>query len=295
MNQVYTIKDLENLTGIKAHTLRIWEKRYNVLHPKRSETNIRHYTDDDLKKIMNVSLLCNHGLKISKIASLSEGEMLSKINELMKWNKNSVHKDFDAILQSTIQMDSDRIEKTLEKLFLDLGMVDMYIKIIEPLLVKIGNLWQLKTISVSHEHLFSNILRKFILSKTNSIVPTTKLDKKVLIFLIPEEQHETPILFYHYILKELGWECIYLGQNVPLNDLEMAYQQTSPDLVLTSLITRVEPNKFSKQINELLSIIPQHKLCLSGASISIHFDEIPEKINTILKLEDLNGIFNSKS
>lgn len=294
MKNLYTIRDLENLSGIKAHTLRIWEKRYQVLVPKRSETNIRYYDLEDLKKILNIKILYTEGLKISEIAVLNEEQIIVKADELLQKNSNSTSKEFDFIIQSIIELDTDAIETTLEVLYQGMGMIELHVQIINPILIRIGELWQLNTINISHEHLFSNALRKLILSKTNNIVPLHPLKKKVILFLLPNEHHELPILFYQYILKSYGWNCIYLGENVPIRDFELAYIQIKPDFVLTSIISVVDYKTFSTRLTSLLEIIPMNKLCLTGSAAIEHSSQIPERIHVVQNLNDFKEIFKIK-
>lgn len=291
MQSEYSIKDLENLTGIKAHTLRIWEKRYNLLVPSRTDTNIRTYSIEELKKALNISLLYNEGLKISKIVSLSETEFISKVTEVIDNNRTENSEQLDPLLNSIMEMDSQSIESQLDELLAQVGMLDLYVKTIKPLLIRIGELWQLNTINISHEHLFSNILRKFIIAKIDNL-PAEQIDEsKVLIFLMEGENHELPILFYQYLLKEIGWNCVYLGLNLPLENLNMAYSQTKPDKVLTSLITTRENADFKKQLKRLLEIIPAKKLCLSGSAVIANIDSVPKEIRIITSMEDFKSIF----
>ncbi|MFT6244056.1 MAG: DNA-binding transcriptional MerR regulator [Salibacteraceae bacterium] len=291
METIYSIKDLENLTGIKAHTLRIWEKRYQILEPKRSETNIRYYDNDDLKKILNINLLYQGGFKISKIASLKDEEITTRANNLLK-NKNATDsKEINALIQSIIKLDTSEIEKILEEEYQEKGVLRLYQETITPLLVRIGELWQLNTLNISHEHLFSNTLRKFIIIKTNEVKAEKQLNKSVLIFLTKGEHHEIPILFYNYFLKSFGWDSIYLGANVPTEDLRLAVIQKSPDLVFTSMIINVTGDRFHRKLDSLLEIIPENKLCLSTTKPIKNKDEVYPQMNSINNYDDFVKLF----
>jgi DNA-binding transcriptional MerR regulator len=291
METIYSIKDLENLTGIKAHTLRIWEKRYQILEPKRSETNIRYYDNDDLKKILNINLLYQGGFKISKIASLKDEEITTRANNLLK-NKNATDsKEINALIQSIIKLDTSEIEKILEEEYQEKGVLRLYQETITPLLVRIGELWQLNTLNISHEHLFSNTLRKFIIVKTNEVKAEKQLNKSVLIFLTKGEHHEIPILFYNYFLKSFGWDSIYLGANVPTEDLRLAVIQKSPDLVFTSMIINVTGDRFHRKLDSLLEIIPENKLCLSTTKPIKNKDEVYPQMNSINNYDDFVKLF----
>lgn len=291
METIYSIKDLENLTGIKAHTLRVWEKRHQILKPKRSETNIRYYDNDDLKKILNINLLYNSGYKISKIATLGDSEIQLRANTLLKDKNASDSKEINILIQNIIKLDTLEIEKILEEEYQEKGILKLYKETITPLLIRIGELWQLNTLNISHEHLFSNILRKFIIVKTNEVKAENQLDKSVLIFLTHGEHHEIPILFYNYFLKFFGWNSIYLGSNVPTEDLRLAIVQKNPDLVFTSMITNVTGDKFHRKLDTLLEIIPEKKLCLSTTKPIKNKDELYPQMNSINNYDDFVKLF----
>lgn len=292
MDVKYSIKDIENLTGIKAHTIRIWEQRYNLLSPERTDTNIRYYLDSDLKKILNVNLLYKNGTKISKIAKLNEQEILEGAKSIIEKDKNIGNEKIDQFIQVIIDLETDKIQQLLDDTFKSIGIINMYQEVIIPLLVRIGELWQLGTMNVAHEHFFSHNLREFIMSKINALPPGKK-GKKVLLFLHEQEEHELPLLFYNYLLKDKGWDCIYLGQKVPFTDLENTYYQVSPDMVLTSMITNISSKKFKHILNQTLDIVPNNQLCLSGHNTILYKTLIPENVNVINRLHDFSEIFSN--
>ena len=291
METIYSIKDLENITGIKAHTLRIWEKRYQILEPRRTETNIRYYNNDDLKKILNINLLNKGGFKISKIASLKDDEITTKANNLLEDKNASESKEINALIQSIIKLETSEIERILEKGYQEKGILRLYKETITPLLIRMGELWQLSTLNISHEHLFSNTLRKFIIVKTDEVKAEKQLNKSVLIFLTKGEHHEIPILFYNYFLKSFGWDSIYLGANVPTEDLRLAIIQKNPDLVFTSMIIHVTGDRFHRNLDSLLEIIPEKKLCLSTTKPIKNKDELYPQMNSIINYEDFVKLF----
>ena len=291
METKYSIKDLENLTGIKAHTLRIWEKRYQILEPRRTETNIRYYNNDDLKKILNINLLNKGGFKISKIASLKDDEITTKANNLLEDKNASESKEINALIQSIIKLETSEIERILEKGYQEKGILRLYKETITPLLIRMGELWQLSTLNISHEHLFSNTLRKFIIVKTDEVKAEKQLNKSVLIFLTKGEHHEIPILFYNYFLKSFGWDSIYLGANVPTEDLRLAIIQKNPDLVFTSMIINVTGDRFHRNLDSILEIIPEKKLCLSTTKPIKNKDELYPRLNSINSYDDFVKLF----
>ncbi len=283
----YSIKDLENYTEIKAHTIRIWEQRYNLLSPKRTESNIRYYSHKDLKKILNINLLYLNGLKISKIAQLSEDEITQKAKEIIVDNSVSGNEDIDALLISITSMDADEIRKLLWNIDEKYGLRDMYTGVLVPLLQKMGELWMTNSISVAHEHHFSNILRDFFILKTNDLKPGKKLDRSALLFLPQHEDHELSLLYYHFLLKDAGYKCIYLGKNVPLDDLEKSVAQLKPDLVVTNLITKINEKNFDEFFHRLVTNCHDSEIRLSGSFANEMADRIPKKIKIIYSEQEL--------
>lgn len=286
----YIIKDLENLTGIKSHTIRIWEQRYHILSPKRTETNIRYYDDKDLKKILNVNLLYKNGLKISKIALLEEEQLVESAKIIIEKNHDKEPEEIALLTTAVLNLDTNEIQTILENLYQASGMVNMYQNVIKAFLIRIGELWQLNTFQIAHEHLFSNCLRDFIIGKT-SLIQKQKNTKKALLFLPEDEEHELTLLFYNYLLIDKGWECIYLGQKVPFKDIEAAYFQINPTLVVTSLIKSTSSKQFKNILKKIVDIIPENKICLSGSNTIVYKDHIPKKIKRIHSLVDFVRIF----
>lgn len=293
MNQDrYLIKDLENLTGIKAHTIRIWESRYDLLSPKRSETNIRFYEDEDLKKILNINLLYQNGYKISKIAKLTEINLIEEVSGLIERNQpTDLPIEIDLLTRVVLALDSDGIIEIIEELETKHGMINLYQTFLKPFLVRMGELWQLNTMQIAHEHLFSNTLRSFIINKTSTL-ERPKINKTALLFLPEKEEHELTLLFYNYLLTDKGWTCIYLGQKVPIEHFETAYLQKSPDIVVTSLIKSTSSKQFKNIISKILKIVPKNKIYLSGSNTITYIKQIPKSISTIHNLADFTKIFD---
>lgn len=287
----YSIKDLENLTDIKAHTIRIWEQRYGLLSPKRTDTNIRYYEDQDLKKLLNVNLLYTKGFKISKIAALSDEEILAKSKEIIlnerKWDDDEV----DVLLMGVIELDEDKIQGILSRIYDEHGIEHLYSRTIIPLLTKIGELWQLNSLSVGHEHFFSNIYRGFISSRTAALNVPNKTNKRVLMFLPPNEEHELSLLVYQYMFKREGWQVFYLGVSVPYDDLKISYDQIKPDLALTSLIAKASEKEFETILKEIQNIIPAKDLVLSGSVSLLYKDKLSTGVRLIEAEKDLKVLF----
>jgi len=216
---VYSIKELESLSGIKAHTIRIWEKRYNLIEPHRTTTNIRYYTDNELKKILNVSVLNRHGIKISNIAKLSDKELKDEIMRVSSSNP-STENTIDSMIISMIDMDELKFISTLNKAIAKQGFTNAYINIVYPFLDKIGVLWMAGDINPAQEHFVLNLVRQKLIAAVDSFSHVYNPNaQKFLLFLPEGEWHEIGLLLALYLLKEAGHNVVYLGQSVPYSDV----------------------------------------------------------------------------
>jgi MerR family transcriptional regulator, light-induced transcriptional regulator len=284
----YSIKDLENFTNIKAHTLRIWEQRYNLLEPRRTSTNIRYYSDRDLKKILNINLLYSNGHKISKIAKLSEEEITELAAQILLAGTENPIDQVEHFVKYILELNESAINKKLDELNHEYGMQDMYTRFMIPLLRKIGDLWQIDAISVSHEHFFSNILRDFFIRETAKIPTPKKSSGRVILFLHEREMHELSLLYYHHLLKTRGYECFYLGQNVPMKDLKVMVAQLKPDYLFTSVIAETDRAFFAEFISELCSFVAPRKIYMGGYQLNKYIDLLPEAIRQIQSESDID-------
>ncbi len=237
----YSIKELEQLSGIKAHTIRIWEKRHKIIVPSRTPTNIRTYSDDDLKKIINVSLLNNYGIKISKIAKMSAADMNERILQIAEL-KNDAAIHIDQLIVAMMDMEEEGFEKILGNLILRYGFERTVTEIVYPFLERIGILWQTQNITPAHEHFISNLIRQKIIVAIDSLPIPPKTSKKVMLFLPEHEMHELGLLFYHYLTRKAGLRTYYLGQSVPHTDLVSIFAAHSPDVLLTSVTSTLSPS-----------------------------------------------------
>ena len=261
----YSIKELEQLSGIKAHTIRIWEKRHKIIEPSRTATNIRYYSDLDLKKIINVSLLNTYGIKISKIADMSLDDVNKKVLEISELqNDKGVH--IDQMVIAMIDMEEELFEKILNNLILRFGFEKTITEIIYPFLEKIGILWQTQNITPAHEHFISNLIRQKIIVAIDGLPIPPKTSKKILLFLPEGEMHELGLLFYHFLIRKSGYRTYYLGQNVPHEDLISVYKVHQPDFMLTS-ITSTLTVPIERYLERLANDFGQTKILASGYQV----------------------------
>ena len=250
----FTIKDLENLSGIKAHTIRIWEQRYNFLKPKRTCTNIRCYCNEELRTLLNIALLNKYGFKISHIDRMQPEEIREKILSLGDI-KAQQERLVNELLQSMVELDMDGFEKILTKYIASKGIEKAVTQIIFPFLEKIGILWQTGHVIPAHEHLVSNCIRRKLIIGIEAASSRTKIDKTFLLFLPEGEHHELGLLFVQYLLKNRGAEVLYLGANIPMNDVEYIVKAKKPDCIfvhLTATAANFHFDKFLQQADRQL-------------------------------------------
>ncbi|MCG8321751.1 MAG: MerR family transcriptional regulator [Cytophagales bacterium] len=278
----YSIKDIEKLSGIKAHTIRIWEKRHNVIEPKRTLSNIRYYDDYDLKRVLNISILNNNGLKISTIAQMSDEELHEKVVQLSRDN-NATESNVDRMIVCMIELDEQTLEKLFSEFIMRFGFEDTVIKIVYPFLKKIGVLWQTGNISPAHEHFISNIVRQKIIVAIDALPAPDENQDKLLLYLPDGELHELGLLFFHYIAKKNGLKTIYLGQSVPYEDLLAVDKAHNPDFIFTSYTSPISPKEFKEHMSRLTRDFGDKTILISGYQVTQNKFTLPEKI---IKIEN---------
>lgn len=279
----YSIKELEQLSGIKAHTIRIWEKRYSLIAPRRTDTNIRFYSDDDLKKIINVSLLNSNGFKISKIAAMSTDEISQKVIELSD-TKNDYSIHINQLVTSMVHLDEEKFETALSGFFLRYNFEQTMTEIVYPFLEKTGVLWQTRNISPAQEHFISNLIRQKVIVGIDGLPLQSDSRKSALLFLPENELHEIGLLFSHYLLRKSGFRTIYLGQAVPHSDLKRVYETYHPDILVTALTTAFPPKS---HVKEYLALLARDFHCqqifVSGTQVQKLDDQEINQPVTVLK------------
>ena len=265
---VYSITDLEKLSGIKAHTIRMWEQRYGIIKPKRTKTNIRYYMDEDLKLLLNVALLNRNGIKISKIAKLNQQEMVEKVSELSEINFFDSSAQLDALTLSMIEMDELKFDRIITTNTRQIGFERTMLEVIYPFLDKLSLLWLTGSIVPAQENFISNLIRqKIMVAIDNESFAAGRNCNKFLVYLPEGEKQELSILFMHYLIKSRGNQVIYLGQNVSINDLIDTHRITKPTHIFT-MITETYSNKPVQQyVNQLSESFPDCEILLSGYQV----------------------------
>ncbi len=266
-NSNYTISDLEVLSGIKAHTIRIWEKRYNIISPQRTETNIRFYSNDDLKHLLNISFLNKHGHKISKIADLNHtqiAEQVASVNIVASGNEEYI----DNLIVAMIDLDEALFEKIFNYSLIKSGFESTISNVIFPLLSRTGVMWLTGSINPAQEHFISNLIRQKLIVGIDSLPKYYAKDApKAILFLPENELHESSLLLYNYMLKARGYHTYYFGQSVPLVDLKRVLEITKADVVLCVITVDIRANLFADLIAEMEKLPKKTKILLSGRAI----------------------------
>ncbi|MBP6039316.1 MAG: MerR family transcriptional regulator [Flavobacterium sp.] len=242
VKNVFSIKDLENLSGIKAHTIRIWEKRYNILEPMRSETNIRFYDIKNLQKLLSIVLLHNYGYKISKISTLSSDEFNKLANDIIS-EKSAKNHAISTFKIAMMNFDQTLFFNTYNKLLSEKSFKEVFYSVFIPLMQELGYLWQTDTISPAHEHFITYLIKQKLLINTEKVqtLTPTKDDKVFVLFLPSNEIHELGIMYLNYEILLNGYQTIYLGESIPIDsllDLKSAFEK----ITFVSYFT-VEPNQ----------------------------------------------------
>lgn len=284
----FTIKDLENLSGIKAHTIRIWEQRYTFLKPQRTATNIRYYSSEELKTLLNISLLNKYGYKISHINRMNNEELREKILTL---NGTQAHQEriVNELIQLMVDMDIESFEKVLDQYIMARGIEKAITYIIFPFLERIGILWLTDHINPAQEHLITNIIRQKIIVGIENIITPLDLQAKVILFLPENEHHELGLLFLHYLLKSRGVKTIYLGANVPLSDLEFVVNLKKPDYIYTHLTTVMKEFNFEKFLGHMRKKFDTTPVLISGLLTNTFEKKVPGgNIRFLKSLQDVN-------
>ena len=259
----FSISDLEQLSGIKAHTIRMWEQRYDLLKPVRTATNIRMYSEDDLRRLLNVTTLCARGQRISQVARLSDAEISQAVLACCD-DAHDYHLQVNTLLAAMLGFDEPRLSQLLSEASQRLGFERMMLAVAYPLLQRIGLMWLAGTVDMAQEHMLAHLLRQKILAATDVLpaVPTTA--RRWVLFLPADELHELALLFMNYLLRVRGHHTLYLGQNLPLVGLVNVEASYHPDAIVAVLTSQPERGRVADYARELQVLFPQAQLVLYG-------------------------------
>jgi MerR family transcriptional regulator, light-induced transcriptional regulator len=289
---LFTIRDIENLSGIKAHTIRIWEQRYSFLKPKRSDTNIRYYTNDELRIILNIALLNKYGYKISHIDKMSQEVMFENVLSLTNAEARE-NITVNSLLECMIEFDVELFENVLDTSIHTSGIEKTILQIIFPFLNKVGNLWLTNHINPAQEHLVSNVIRQKIIAGIDSLPAKTTSFSKVCLFLPEGEYHELSILFVAFLLKKKGIPCIYLGASVPFKELKTVTLIKKPDYLYTHVTTAGQSFNVDKFLSILNKDFRDYPIIISGRFTDSYVKKIPPNITLKKSLSEVREFITS--
>lgn len=286
----FSIKDIEALTGIKSHTIRIWEQRYNLVQPSRTNTNIRYYTDEDLKNLLNISLLNRSGYKISRISQLTKEQIDQIILEQSSCddtNNFQVH----ALLGCMLSLDEQAFNKVLNTNIEKIGLRKTMTDIIFPFLKHIGLLWMAGTVNPALEHFVTNIIKSKLFSAIDQLGfnSCTGETKKFLLFLPEGETHVIGLLFGNFLIRAAGHQSIYLGQNLPDKEIDLVIHSFKPQFILTSIVSGKPAKEIQKWISSFALRYPDKKILVTGHGFTNNEIKLPENVSLIKSPECLDN------
>jgi DNA-binding transcriptional MerR regulator len=291
IKSVFSIKDLENLSGIKAHTIRIWEKRYNVLEPMRTETNIRLYDIENLQKLLNITLLHNHGYKISKISSFSKERIPELVNEIIS-NKSVKHHAISSFKLAMMNFDQSLFFRTYNNLLSEKTFREVFYEVLLPLIEEVGLLWQTDTITPAHEHFISYLIKQKILSNTENVQAKAPIhtDKVFILYLPLNEIHELGLMYINYEILNHGYQSIFLGESVPIECLKEMKNHFGNVTYICYATVEPNPNEINNYIKQLTKEVLEEtsNLWVIGRMIeNVDPKLISEKISTFSSIKTL--------
>lgn len=261
---IYSISDLEKLSGIKSHTIRIWEQRYGILQPKRTDTNIRFYEDEDLKQLLNVALLNRHGFRISKIAEMSKGDIAEQVGSVSDF-KSDVDSQLDVLTLSVIEMDEIKFARIFDNNVKEFGFERAMLDVVYPFMEKLSLLWLTGSIKPVQENFITQLIRnKLIAAIEKEPLVSDRKAPKFILYLPKDEQQELSILFLQFLLKRRGFQAVNLGPNLALFDLKDAYKIHHADYVFTVLSETFNREPVQRYLASLQAAVPGCHLLLTG-------------------------------
>ena len=287
----FSIKNLEHLSGIKAHTIRIWEKRYNLFEPERTDTNIRLYNLENLQKLLNVTLLYNNGYKISKIASFNSQEITENVHKLTI-NKNADDWSIGLFKLAMINFDQRLFTKTFNDLLEQFSFSEVFKNVFVPLMNELGVLWQTNSISPSHEHFITSLVKQKIHAMCEDLQQksTRRTDRRFVLFLPDNEIHELGLLYLQYEVLNNGFQCVFLGQSVPIESLNNLVDIGEPITFITYFTIEPTQDKIKAYLNTFNSEIIENiesELWILGYQVQFISDEMPVKIRKFRSIDDV--------
>lgn len=286
----FTIKDLENLSGIKAHTIRIWEKRHQILIPMRTQTNIRYYDSASLQKLLNVKLLNEHGYKLAIVSKMSDDKIVSMVRQIVSEKSAKFHAISNFKL-AMMNFDQPLFFNTYNSLLAEKSFREVFYEVFIPLMEEIGLLWQSGTVSPAHEHFVSYLLRQKILTNTEriQILEPTKHDKVFVLFLPKNELHDVGLMYVNYEITLCGYRSIYLGESVPMESLYELKRKFKNIIYVSYLTVEPQPDEMEGYLMKFHTEVmdPTDRFWLLGRRVQSLQDKLPSNISAFSDIKTL--------
>lgn len=299
MESKYSIKDLEQLSGIKAHTLRAWEQRYDLIQPHRTDTNIRYYVDEHLKRILNIAVLVKSGLRISKVADMSQEEIRAAVIDAGRY-KGNYESQINAFKIAMLEFDEYLFDSLFNKCLIQFGTEETLTKILGKFIQEIGLLWQAGAITVANEHFISSLVKQKLLSIIDqTIIPQKNTEQESYVLYLPaDELHELGLLYLYYFLKKSGHRVLYLGQSVPIEYLKEVADKTKVDQFISVFTTKPhfeEIDLYFEKIGEMFDN-SNYRFFLTGMQLSQYdTSKKPDNVEVAPNIEALKSTFLTES
>lgn len=286
----YSIKDIEKFTGIKAHTIRIWEKRYGVIDPERTDTNIRYYSDSDLKKLLNISILNRNGFKISDIVWMGEDELSEKVLQVTQ-RIYDADTQMEGLVVAMIELDELKFDKLLSSSIIKFGFEQAVLQVIYPFFERVGLLWQVGSITPAQEHFMSNLIRQKLLVAIDGLATGIANDSKTFLLFLPEgEWHEIGLLFSCYILRKRGYKVVYLGQSVPYDNLKEVVSLRNCNVLLTQFISAISDENLVEYIDRLSTDFADLSIFMGGYQLLDRSIETPKNVTVYNDMNEFKSL-----
>ncbi len=272
----YSVAQVEALTGIKAHTLRIWERRYDFLSPMRTPTNIRYYSDEELKKLINFGILVRNGYRVSKLNQMAQEQVYEEVTKVLADPASESSDDMKGLTLSMLEMNEEDFDNIFERQVIKKGFLRAITESIYPFLQFVGVLWTTNKAMIAQEHYISNLIRQKIVGAIERLAIPSKGAMSIVLFQLEGEEHEIGLLLASFMAKEMGFNVYYLGLGVPVANIERVIEIAQPDLLMTIFV-----NPKIKKVNAFVKAI------IKGNDVPFVLSGSAENLNAVVDSEQL--------
>lgn len=292
----FSISQLSQFSGIKPHTIRIWEQRYNALQPQRSEGNTRFYDSSQLRRLLNIVSLTKTGKKVSKLCKMSDEELYALQKEYIEQalEENDYEYFVSQLISAGMNYDEYNFEKIFSHCFIRFGLLKTYQDVIYPMVNRVGLLWTTNTIPPSQEHYITNLLRQKLFTSIDSLTTEADNEGAWLLFLPEDEFHEMGLLFANYLIRSHGKKVIYLGPNVPLSSVEKALEDTGAENLLLFMVHQDLPENIKQFLGELQKLGKDKRIFVAASRELSENMSSDKGLTWLYSIEDLEKQFNDK-